>query len=60
MMPEQHALTVMLPHLLRLMRLDRDYAAMAIQDYFALCPWAKPLIGEQLRSEWKSPSEPSA
>jgi hypothetical protein len=59
MTPSEHTLAVMLPHLLRLIQVDRDYAVTAIRRYFELCPWAEPLIGGQLRSAWKSPSEPS-
>lgn len=53
MLPNDHARCVMLPHLLDLIAQDRDYAERAIRDYFDLCPWAKALIGPQLRAAWK-------
>ena len=53
MSPNEHATAVMLPHLSKLVNTDKDYAKQAIADYFELCPWAKPLVGEQLRQVWR-------
>lgn len=53
MLPAAHATEVMLPHLLALIPVDRAYAEYAIKRYFEIAPWAKDLIGAQLRAAWK-------
>ena len=54
MTPHEHCTAVMLPHLIGVIAADRDYAEGAVRDYFELCPWAKLLIGDQLREAWKA------
>ncbi len=44
-----------LAHFLRWMPLHPEYIGKhAIPAYFKLCPWAEPLIGEQLREAWRT------
>jgi hypothetical protein len=42
-----------LAHFLKWMPLFPEYIGThAIPEYFKRCPWAEPLIGEQLREAW--------